>query len=67
MPVLTANKLRNVVAEVFTGLGATEEEVRRLQAHLVGNNLIGYDSHSVRIVPDYVALVAGMTSCWGRV
>lgn len=57
MPILQASELRNAVRTVFERLGASEEEVTRLQDHLVGNNLIGYDSHGVRLIPMYVQLV----------
>jgi uncharacterized oxidoreductase len=57
MPVLQASELRGVVRTIFAGLGGTEEEIARLQDHLVGNNLIGYDSHGVRVIPEYVKLV----------
>jgi uncharacterized oxidoreductase len=42
---------------VFSRLGASVEEVRRLQDHLIENNLIGYDSHGIRLIPDYVAMI----------
>jgi hydroxycarboxylate dehydrogenase B len=57
MPVFTVSALKDIVREIFAGLGASPEEVGRLQQHLVGNNLIGYDSHGVRIIPDYVELI----------
>ncbi len=56
MPVLTEDTLRQTVAEIFTPLGATDEEVARLQDHLVGANLRGHDSHGVRMCPTYVEL-----------
>jgi uncharacterized oxidoreductase len=46
-----------VVHRIFSQLGASDEEICRLQDHLVGNNVIGYDSHGVRIIPKYVDLV----------
>ena len=57
MPVFTESELRRMVHDAFAPLGAAPEEVLRLQDHLVGNNLIGYDSHGVRVVPAYVDLV----------
>ena len=56
MPVLDAATLRQTVAQIFTPLGASTEEVLRLQDHLVGSNLRGHDSHGVRMIPTYVAL-----------
>jgi hydroxycarboxylate dehydrogenase B len=57
MPTLASEKLRESVRHIFAGLGASEEEVKRLQDHLVESNLIGYDSHGVRLIPDYVDLI----------
>jgi uncharacterized oxidoreductase len=57
MPVLDAHELREVVHGIFSRLGATDEEIGRLQDHLVGNNMIGYDSHGVHLIPSYVGLV----------
>ena len=57
MPVFSADELKRVVDRVFSALGASPEESLRLQDHLVENNLIGYDSHGVRVVPDYVELI----------
>ncbi len=56
MPVLTADTLRQTVADIFIPLGASDEEVMRLQDHLVGSNLRGHDSHGVRMCPTYVEL-----------
>ena len=57
MPQFTASELRQVVREVFSRLGASPEEAGRLEEHLVENNLIGYDSHGVRVVCPYVELI----------
>lgn len=57
MPTFTVDELRSTVRDVFSPLGASEEEVRRLQDHLVGANLAGHDSHGVRLIPMYVDLV----------
>ena len=56
MPVLNETELRQTVADIFAPLGATDEEVTRLQDHLVGANLRGHDSHGVRMCPTYVEL-----------
>ena len=56
MPVLKEAELRQTVAEIFAPLGSTDEEVARLQDHLVGANLRGHDSHGVRMCPTYVEL-----------
>jgi uncharacterized oxidoreductase len=56
MPIFTADELRQVVHDMFSPLGASEEEIRRLQDHLVGANLAGHDSHGVRNAVTYVNL-----------
>ena len=57
MPIFTVDELREVVRDSFSPLGASDEEIRRLQDHLVGANLAGHDSHGVRLIPAYVDLV----------
>ena len=57
MPIFTGDELRRMVHEVFAPLGAGPDEILRLQDHLVENNLIGYDSHGVRVIPNYVDMV----------
>ncbi len=57
MPVFTASELKQVVHDVFSRLGASPEEVRRLQDHLVESNLLGHDSHGVWIIPLYVDMI----------
>ena len=57
MSVFTVTELRRMVHDAFAPLGAGPDEILRLQDHLVENNLIGYDSHGVRVIPDYVGLV----------
>jgi uncharacterized oxidoreductase len=57
MPIFTVDELREVVRQSFAPLGASDEETRRLQDHLVGANLAGHDSHGVRLIPAYVDLV----------
>ncbi len=56
MPVLTAEQLRQTVADIFAPLGAGDEEIARLQDHLVGSNLRGHDSHGVHMMTNYVGL-----------
>jgi uncharacterized oxidoreductase len=41
---------------MFSPLGASDEEIGRLQDHLVGANLAGHDSHGVRNAVMYVDL-----------
>ena len=42
-----SDKLKNLVSEIFIKLGATEDEAISMSDHLVGNNLVGHDSHGV--------------------
>ena len=57
MPVFGATQLKQTVHDVFSLLGATADEVRRLQDHLVDSNLVGHDSHGVRVIPNYVDMI----------
>jgi uncharacterized oxidoreductase len=56
MPIKTADELRQVVHDLFAPIGASVEEIERLQDHLVGANLSGHDSHGVRNAVTYVDL-----------
>ena len=56
MPVLNAEQLRSTVADICAPLGASDEEIARLQEHLVGSNLRGHDSHGVHLLMNYVNL-----------
>ena len=47
-------KLIDLVANVFTRVGSSAEEARRVAVSLVGANLAGHDSHGVIRVPRYV-------------
>ena len=57
MPIFGAAELKQTVHDVFSLLGATGDEVRRLQDHLVDSNLAGHDSHGVRVIPNYVDMI----------
>ena len=59
MPVFDATELKQTVHDVFSLLGATADEARRLQDHLVDSNLVGHDSHGVRVIPNYVDMIRG--------
>jgi len=59
MPVFGATELKQTVHELFSLLGATADEVQRLQDHLIDSNLVGHDSHGVRVIPNYVDMIRG--------
>ena len=46
--------LIDLVADVFSRVGSSQEEARRVATSLVGANLAGHDSHGVIRVPRYV-------------
>ena len=57
MPVFRASELKQVVHDVFSRLGASGDEVGRLQEHLVESNLVGHDSHGMWLIPLYVDMI----------
>ena len=59
MPVFDATELKQTVHDMFSLLGATADEAQRLQDHLVDSNLVGHDSHGVRVIPNYVDMIRG--------
>ena len=59
MPVFGATELKQTVHELFSLLGAAADEVQRLQDHLIDSNLVGHDSHGVRVIPNYVDMIRG--------
>ena len=59
MPIFGETELKQTVHELFSLLGATKDEVQRLQDHLINSNLVGHDSHGVRVIPNYVDMIRG--------
>ena len=67
MPILSADRLTEVVADIFEGAGCARDEAEGIARSLVDANLTGHDSHGVARVPRYVEwhrqglMVAGQT------
>ena len=47
MPVLSADQLRTLSTEIFTGLGVPKTDAELVSTYLVDANLTGFDSHGV--------------------
>ena len=54
MPSVQAERLADLVAQIFVKLGSSPEEGERIGRYLVNANLTGHDSHGVARVPRYV-------------
>ncbi len=54
MPQVQADRLGDLVAQIFVRLGSSPEEGARIGRCLVNANLTGHDSHGVARVPRYV-------------
>jgi uncharacterized oxidoreductase len=54
MVTIEVEALTALVAEIFVGVGSSEEEGARVSRSLIGANLAGHDSHGVIRVPRYV-------------
>ena len=54
MPLLSAQQLRNLGAEIFEALGAPKKEAKLVSSLLVEANLTGFDSHGIIRLPNYV-------------
>src|SRR5262245_10856918 len=49
-----ADRLRPLIASVFSAAGCDAAEAVRIATHLVEANLVGHDSHGVLRVPSYI-------------
>jgi uncharacterized oxidoreductase len=49
-----ADRLRTVIATIFSAAGCDASESERIATHLVDANLVGHDSHGVLRVPSYI-------------
>jgi len=56
-PVLSADRLRSFVAEIFSAAGCEQTEAERIGRYLLSANLAGHDSHGVIRVPRYLRLL----------
>ena len=54
MPIVQADRLRNIAAQLLIGAGASEQEAAIVSAHSVGANLAGHDSHGIIQIPTYI-------------
>jgi LDH2 family malate/lactate/ureidoglycolate dehydrogenase len=57
MPVVTAERLDQLIRAVFEAAGAPAPEAATVARHMVGANLAGHDSHGVQLLPRYVGEV----------
>ena len=54
MPIIQADRLENIAAQLLIGAGASEEEAAIVSKHSVGANLAGHDSHGIIQIPTYI-------------
>ena len=54
MPIVQAERLRTIAAQLLIGAGASEHEAAIVSAHSVGANLAGHDSHGIIQIPTYI-------------
>ena len=52
--MVSADKLAELVGDIFTAAGCSAKEGERIGRHLVSSNLTGHDSHGVVRVPRYL-------------
>lgn len=57
MPVVPEVQLKEAIRDIFSRIGASSEEISRLQEHLIENNLLGHDSHGVRFISEYYDMI----------
>lgn len=56
LPLLYANKLRAAVFDIFKAANFPHDEAETITHHLVESNLVGHDTHGVRLLPLYVKM-----------
>ena len=54
MPIVQADRLTHIAAELLKGSGAGEEEAEIISRHSIGANLAGHDSHGIIQIPTYI-------------
>ena len=54
MPVIQADRLQSIAAQLLMAAGASEEEASIVSRHSIGANLAGHDSHGVILIPTYI-------------
>jgi uncharacterized oxidoreductase len=56
MVTIKADRLQNLVGDIFAAAGCSRAEAERIARYLVSANLAGHDSHGVVRVPRYVEM-----------
>jgi len=54
MPIIAADRLRNIVAVLLKSAGASDHEAQTVARFSVAANLAGHDSHGVIQIPTYI-------------
>ena len=54
MPTVSADRLREIAAQLLIGAGASSEEATIVSRHSIGANLAGHDSHGIIAIPTYI-------------
>src|SRR5882762_566705 len=57
MIIVQAEPMREFAAKIFEACGSPPAEAAIVADHLVTSNLMGFDSHGIIRIPEYVALV----------
>ncbi len=57
MPILTADYLYDVSAQIFEGAGTPRERAQTVARLLVQSNLAGHDSHGIIRIPQYLHMI----------
>ncbi len=57
MPIVEADQLKTIAAELLKGAGASDEEAAIVSRHSIGANLAGHDSHGIILIPTYIGRV----------
>jgi uncharacterized oxidoreductase len=56
MVTIKADRLQNLIGDIFSAAGCSRAEAERIARYLVAANLAGHDSHGVVRVPRYVEM-----------
>src|ERR1700744_6308655 len=54
MPVVQAEKLREIARALLQKAGASAEEAATIARYNIGANLVGHDSHGIILIPTYI-------------
>ncbi len=64
MPSFQFDYLRNLGRRIFSATGIPVDDAVLISDHLVTNNLLGYDSHGIRFIPQYVSRLLDNYVSW---